>query len=55
MNKNIKITTFIIEFLKKNLGLCFVALFTFAISSILNILPAKIYQLMIDDGFTKKV
>lgn len=54
MNKNIKITTFIIEFLRKNLGLCFVALFTFVISSILNILPAKIYQLMIDDGFTKK-
>lgn len=54
MNKNIKITTFIIDSLKNNLSLCFVALFTFAISSILNILPAKIYQLMIDDGFTKK-
>lgn len=54
MNDSIKIRTFIVSFLKRNKGLCFVAIITFIISSILNILPAKIYQLMIDEGFTKK-
>lgn len=54
MNTSTKIKTFIVDFLKKNMGLCFVAIITFIISSILNVVPAKIYQVMIDEGFTKK-
>lgn len=44
----------IVEFLKKNWWMCIVSIMTFILSSLLGVLPAKMYQLMIDEGFYNK-
>lgn len=54
MSLSKKFKDFILDFIKRNIAMFFVAGVTFLISSIINIFPAKIYQTIVDYGFIKK-